>query len=183
MEFIPTPLPGCWILKPKVVADERGRFVKTYVEKALASHGLATHFPEEFYSVSRKGVVRGLHFQRPPHEHAKLVYCSAGRVLDVVVDLRSGSPTYGKAHGVELSASEATMLYVPIGFAHGFFALEDATMHYKVTSVHAPTHDDGILWTSINFKWPVRDAIVSARDRCLAPLDELKSIFSWTAPS
>jgi len=179
MEFISTPLPGCWEIQPRVFSDHRGRFVKTYVEDELASRGLATHFPEEYYSVSRKGVLRGMHFQRPPHAHSKLVYCTAGRVLDVVVDLRAGSPAYSRVHAVILSAEQGNMLYIPEGFAHGFLALEDATMQYKVTSVHAPSHDDGILWNSIAFHWPQSNAVLSERDQKFPSMHDFSSPFVY----
>lgn len=122
-------LPGCRVITPLVFEDDRGRFVKTYHAPTFRELGIPDVFVEEFYSVSRRGVIRGLHFQVPPAEAGKLVYCIEGRILDVLVDLRRGSPTYGRHLTVPLEAAAGTMVYLPAGIAHGFCALTDrATM-------------------------------------------------------
>lgn len=166
MHIEPTDIPGCFVVQARVIGDARGTFVKTFHAERFDELGLRTDWREEYFSSSAKGVVRGLHFQTPPAEHAKLVFCLTGAVLDVVVDLRCGSPTYGQARGVELSAQNGRGLYLPTGCAHGFVALSDeAGMYYKVTSVHAPAQDAGIAWNSIDFDWPVDDPALSDRDR------------------
>jgi len=130
---------GCFELSPDVYNDNRGLFVKTFQKNIFRDFGLEFDFEEEYYSCSKKGVLRGLHFQLPPHEHSKLVYCIEGNVFDAVVDLRINSMTYGEYVTVELSAKKANMLYVPPGLAHGFYVLSKrATMVYKVSTVYSP---------------------------------------------
>jgi dTDP-4-dehydrorhamnose 3,5-epimerase len=164
MERADLGLPGCFELRPKVLEDARGTFIKTYHEGWFRELGLRTDWREEYFTASRRGVVRGMHFQAPPCQHAKLVTCAAGEALDVVLDLRPG-PFYGRAVSRTLSPGRPTLLYLPEGVAHGFLALADETLlHYKVTSVHAPDCDRGILWSSIPFDWPVRSPVVSPRD-------------------
>ena len=161
----PTGLEGCLELRLKPFRDARGLFLKTYHEAGFRDLGLCTDWKEEFISTSAKGVLRGMHFQVPPHQHAKLVLCLAGRVLDVALDLRAGSPSFGKFAAVELSPEAANGMYVPEGFAHGFLALEDgSTMHYKVSSMHSPFHDRGLRWDSFGFLWPVAAPTLSPRD-------------------
>ncbi len=179
-ELITTSLRGCLEIRPRLLDDERGRFVKVFHQAAFASAGLATEFVEEYYSVSRRGVIRGLHFQHPPRDHAKLVYCVAGRVQDAVVDLRVGSPTEGRHALVELSAETGNMVYIPSGLAHGFCVLSDsATLVYKVTSVHSPEHDAGIRWDSAGIPWAVTAPILSERDRQHPGLAGFASPFSY----
>ena len=171
---------GCFELIPRVLGDERGTFIKTFHMDVFASHGLETEFAEEYFTVSRKGVVRGLHFQIPPMEHVKLVYCVRGEVFDAVVDLRRGSPAYGQHESFRLSAEEGNMLYIPRGLAHGFCALtEDATMMYKVTSVYSPEHDSGILWNSAGIDWPSGDPVLSERDKGFVALKDYDSPFEY----
>ncbi len=173
-----TVLPGCFELQPFQQQDARGRFVKTFHEPAFRALGLAVDWKEEFVSSSRKGVLRGMHFQTPPHDYVKLVTCLAGRALDVSVDLRARSPTFGQCAALELSAEKCNAVYLPSGLAHGFLALEEGTLvHYKVTCAHAPTHDGGILWSSIPFSWPEPDPILSDRDRSFPSLHAFRSPF------
>jgi len=165
MNLRETIIPGCFEISPYVFTDERGSFVKTFHYDIFHNHGLETEWREEYYSVSRKGVLRGLHFQLPPHDHVKLVYCIAGSVLDAVLDLRKGSPTFGQFLLTELSAEKANMLYIPKGLAHSFYTLsESATMMYKVTTVYSSENDAGILWNSAGIVWPDREPITSQRD-------------------
>jgi dTDP-4-dehydrorhamnose 3,5-epimerase len=174
----PSELHGCFVLDPRVARDERGSFVKTFHAEAFLAHRLATGFVEQFYTVSGRGVLRGMHLQLPPHEHAKLVYCVAGTVLDVALDVRGGSPTYGRHLSIELSAEQPRALYLPPGIAHGFYTLsESATLVYNVTSVHAPGSDAGIRWDSFGFAWPGAAPTLSARDRALPALDEFDTPF------
>ncbi len=138
-------IPGCFEITPQIFKDERGMFVKTFHKDVFKEHGLETGFVEEYYSFSCKGVLRGLHFQLPPKDHVKLVYCVSGEVLDAVVDLRVGSPTYGQFELFEVSAEKANMIYIPKGLAHGFYVeSENAIMMYKVTTVYSPDHDTGL---------------------------------------
>lgn len=169
---------GCIELQPKVIRDERGVFVKTFHKDHFAEMGLQTMWAEEYYSISRKGVLRGLHFQLPPHDHEKLVYCVAGEVMDVVVDLRNGSPTYGQYARFALDSETAKMVYIPRGLAHGFYTLSDsAMMMYKVSSVYAPDHDAGIFWNSVDVPWPDTHPILSQRDREFPPFSSFVSPF------
>lgn len=174
----PSKIDGCFKFIPKIVGDNRGRFVKIFHEPSYASLGLETNFVEEYYSVSHKNVVRGLHFQVPPMDHVKMVYCLEGRALDVVLDLRKGSPTYGKYEVFELSSENASSIYIPKGMAHGFCALSDNTiMVYKVSSVYSPAHDAGVLWNSAGIPWPTTSAILSKRDQGFPALEKFESPF------
>jgi len=157
-------LPGCLLLRSRPFIDARGSFVKTFHEGLFDGLGIHFRAREQFYSVSQQGVLRGMHFQRPPHDHAKLVACRRGQVLDVLLDLRPG-PGFGRSASVVLSADAHQQLFMPQGIAHGFLALTDhATMDYQTSTVHAPTHDAGIRWNSFGFDWGVAEPIVSARD-------------------
>jgi dTDP-4-dehydrorhamnose 3,5-epimerase len=177
-----TCLGGCYEIVPHVFSDERGLFVKTYHERAFRERGLETDWREEYHSVSRRGVLRGLHFQLPPHDHVKLVYCTSGAVLDAALDLRAGSPTFGRHLLLELSGERGNMIYLPSGLAHGFLVQsESATVCYRASTVHAPDHDGGVLWSSAGIPWPVAAPIVSARDRSFVPLGDFVSPFRWRA--
>lgn len=179
-ELTSTPLNGCYEIKPKIQNDDRGRFVKIFHRPEFEKLGLETDFQEEYYSVSHAGVVRGLHFQRPEMDHAKLVYCVSGGVFDVVVDLRVGSPTYAKSYTVELDAVKANCLYIPKGFAHGFAVTSgQAIMVYKVSTVYSPEHDDGILWDSLDINWPIVSPTLSIRDSNFIPLNKFHSPFVY----
>lgn len=180
MEFEQTAIEGCVLLRPRSIEDDRGRFMKTLHVDAFKSVGLRTDWREEFVSRSKQNVVRGMHFQTPPADHAKLVYCLSGAVLDVVVDLRKGSPTDRAIFSTVLDERGGLGLYIPSGCAHGFLALsEESLMLYKVTSVHAPDHDSGIAWDSLGFDWPVNDPIVSDRDRQHPKLAHFASPFEF----
>lgn len=180
MKIQETRLHGCYLLQPDVRADDRGSFVKTFHRDLFTTHGLATEFAESFYSVSHRGVLRGLHFQVPPHQHVKLVHCSVGRAFDAVVDLRRGSPTEGCSATFELSAEKGTMLYIPAGFAHGWYALVEGTqLHYQVTSVHSQAHDNGIHWDSAGVAWPDSQPVLSTRDAGLPPKANFDSPFTF----
>jgi dTDP-4-dehydrorhamnose 3,5-epimerase len=177
-----TQIPGCYQLTPTVFQDQRGRFVKTFHEQVFAEHHLQTNFAEEYYSVSHQGVLRGLHFQLPPQDHTKLVYCVQGQVTDVVVDLRVGSPTYLQAEVFDLSAEKANLIYVPPGLAHGFYVTSAiAIMIYKVTTTYAADYDTGIHWNSAGIAWTNPNPIVSQRDSEFPPLSAFQSPFVYNA--
>lgn len=180
MELRKTMIPGCYELLPRVLVDTRGRFVKTFNVEQFAALGLRTDWVEEYYSVSVKGVLRGFHFQLPPHDHDKLVYCANGQVLDVVLDLRIGSPSFGKHCTFDLNVDAANIVYVPKGCAHGFYTLSDqALMMYKVTSVYAPDADAGICWCSAGVAWPDAAPQISARDASFPALSQFSSPFRY----
>ena len=171
--------PAPILIQPKAHLDHRGSFVKTWHPDLLAAHGVAMNFAEEFYSVSPRGVLRGMHFQAPPQAHDKLVYCVTGRILDVVLDLRKDQPTYGQSWSWELSEKNACLLFIPAGFAHGFLALgERNAVIYKTSTVHSPAHDRGVRWDSFGFSWPETTPVISDRDKGLPAFREFQSPFS-----
>lgn len=173
-----TTLAGCFVLRAKVREDARGSFTKVYHEGAFRELGLTTEFREEYYSVSKKNVLRGLHFQLPPADHEKLVWCMSGKVLDVVLDLRRASRTYGEHQRFTLTGGSGEMIYIPRGMAHGFLTLSDeAVMMYKVTSVYAPACDAGIRWDTAGVDWGVSSPLLSERDQGFAALEEFSSPF------
>lgn len=177
-ELKPSKLAGCFELQPKVFDDVRGRFVKVFHEQAFAAQGLETNFTEEYYSVSHRNVIRGLHFQLPPMDHVKLVYCVQGEVLDAVVDLRVGSPTYGQYALFELDETKANSIYIPKGMAHGFCARSNqAIMVYKVSTIYSSAHDAGVLWNSADIPWALEQPIISDRDNNFPALTDFVSPF------
>ncbi len=175
-----TLIPGCFEIVPRLMEDKRGRFVKVFHQREYEKLGLQTSFLEEYYSFSEKSVVRGLHFQAPPSDHVKLVYCVHGEVKDVVVDIRKGSPTFGKTVSIILSAKNANLLYIPSGLAHGFCVTsKNAIMVYKVSTIYDPTRDNGIHWNSININWPTKNPIISTRDSEFPTLDKFQTPFKY----
>ena len=169
---------GCCELTPNIFEDNRGSFVKVFHDEAFADLGLENKFAEEYYSKSFKGVIRGLHFQVPPEDHVKLVYCISGSVFDVVVDLRVGSPTFGQYDTFNLCADDANMVYIPKGMAHGFCSLsESSTLVYKTSTTYNPTCDSGILWNSVDIDWPDKDPVLSNRDKNFCDFKSFKSPF------
>lgn len=175
-----------FLIRPKRFGDERGWFSETYNERIFERLGLSAHFVQDNQSFSRSiGTIRGLHFQRPPHAQAKLVRCVSGRIIDVVVDLRMGSPSFGKWLEAALSAEGGEQIFVPIGFAHGFVTLAANTeVIYKVTDFYAPEHDAGIRWNdpAIAIDWQLPKGItpsMSKKDSALPFLQELTSPFEF----
>ena len=165
--FKKTKLAGLIVVKPEVRADERGTASEGYKYSEFAKAGIKDYFVQENRSVSRKGVLRGLHYQKAPHAQAKLVRCGRGKVYEVVADLRPGSRTYGKSFAIELSEANGLMLYVPEGLAQGFCALTDgAEVVYKCSREYAPGHEGGLRWDdpALRVKWPVKRPKVSAKD-------------------
>ena len=174
----PSAIQGCFELQPKVLDDARGRFVKVFQEQAFAELGLETVFVEEYYSVSHQNVLRGMHFQLPPADQVKMVYCVHGEIMDVVVDLRIDSSTYGQFELFELSAHKANSIYIPKGMAHGFCVRsESATMVYRTRTTHSPECDTGILWSSVSIPWPTGNPIISFRDQGFVSIDKFLSPF------
>ena len=157
-------LPGAFHIPMKPFVDERGSLVKTHAASLLAPLGLSFTLREEFHSISARGVIRGMHYQRPPHDFEAIVYCAAVHALDVLLDLRPG-PHYGDAKSVLLDADAPAILYIPRGVAHGFKSLADGTMMvHKTSSEHAPAHDAGVRFDSFGFDWEIDEPCMSARD-------------------
>jgi dTDP-4-dehydrorhamnose 3,5-epimerase len=177
MEFTRELLPGARLVSLRRLGDLRGNFVKTYARSVFDANAEPFDLREEFYSFSHKDVIRGMHFQLPPHDHVKLVYCPVGAVLDVLVDLRRGAGQ-GRVASLVLSEDEPSILVIPKGVAHGFKALRDnSLMVYKTSTEHAPSHDAGIRWDSFGFDWGVTAPIVSARDGAHPALADFTSPF------
>lgn len=173
-----TTIPGVYEIDFFHISDSRGSFVKTLHKGMLEKNGLESDFAESFYSLNNKGVIRGMHFQTPPDDHAKIVYCTQGKLMDVILDIRKNSPTYGKYINIELSADNFKGVYLPKGTAHGFCTLEDNTcMTYLTTTVHSPTNDGGIAYNSFGYEWPVKDAVHSERDLQFPTLLDYESPF------
>jgi len=158
--------------------DVRGSFVKTFNDTLFQSLGIPFTLKESYFSVSAKDVIRGMHFQLPPHQHAKIVYCPFGAILDVALDLRLQSPTYGQYFSQILSAENHKAFYIPEGFAHGFKSLtHDAQTHYLVSSEYDAASDAGIAYHSFGFEWDCVDPILSERDKNFIAFQDFKSPF------
>ena len=186
MDLTALELPGACLLSPKRFRDARGFFVEQYNKKTLAAHGLNFDFVQDNLSLSaRSGTIRGLHFQSPPSEQTKLVSVLGGAVLDVMVDIRHGSPTYGRHVTVELTAENGLQVLVPRGCAHGFCTLADDTLvQYKVDAYYDPARDLGLLWNDpdLGIRWPVAAAaaVLIEKDRKHPRLRDLPRHFAWT---
>ncbi|MDB9928591.1 dTDP-4-dehydrorhamnose 3,5-epimerase [Flavobacteriaceae bacterium] len=183
MKVTQTKISGLIIIEPTVFGDTRGYFLESYNKKKFEEVVGKTPFVQDNESKSSKGVMRGLHFQKPPFEQAKLVRCIEGEVLDVAVDIRKGSPTYGNHVAVKLSGENKKQLFVPRGFAHGFLVLSDtATFAYKVDNTYAPEFDAGIRWNDkeLNIQWGLEDSqvMISVKDAELPFLSEFESPFT-----
>ncbi|OGB90789.1 dTDP-4-dehydrorhamnose 3,5-epimerase [candidate division WOR-1 bacterium RIFCSPHIGHO2_01_FULL_53_15] len=167
---IPSPIPEILIIEPKVFGDDRGFFMEFYNKNGFAEIGLTDAFVQDNHSRSKKGVVRGLHYQTNPAPMGKLVKCARGRIFDAGVDVRRGSPTFGQWYGEVLTGENHKMLYFPPGFAHGFLCLEDDTdVIYACTGAYSPADERALLWNdpALGIKWPleeVKKAIVSEKD-------------------
>lgn len=180
MKFFQTLIPGAYLIHPKLFEDKRGVFIKTYHRDIFKEQNIEYDFKESFYSYSKKNVIRGMHFQTSPHDHAKLVYVTEGAMLDVIVDLRKGSPAYGNFFSAELSSENHQFIYIPKGCAHGYLSTKrNTSVVYMHTSVHAPGADTGIHFESFGFDWGVDSPIVSDRDRSFKPLCDYESPFIY----
>jgi dTDP-4-dehydrorhamnose 3,5-epimerase len=178
MQINELEIKGCYKIIPDPFRDMRGDFVKTFHDEIFKKAGIEFAIKEEFVSISHKNVLRGMHFQLPPSAHNKLVYCLNGEVCDFIVDLRKSFDTYGKHLLINLSAENRTILYLPIGIAHGFISLTDnSIMVYKTDNVHSVEYDSGILWDSCGFNFPVYDPVISVKDRSFVALDKFESPF------
>lgn len=178
MKSIKTPLQDLLIIQSDVFSDSRGSFQKIFNSQLYNDLSLDFDLKEFYYSISHKNVIRGLHFQIPPHDHTKMVFVSQGEILDVVVDLRKNSATFGKLFSTRLNSLVGNSLFIPSGFAHGFLALTDNTIvNYMQTSQYHKESDSGILYSSIDFDWGVSNPIVSERDLSFVSFDQFKTPF------
>jgi dTDP-4-dehydrorhamnose 3,5-epimerase len=167
MEFIKTAIEGLYLIQPKVFGDDRGYFFESFNQQEFLDHGINVRFLQDNESMSRKNVLRGLHYQLPPYEQGKLVRVGRGVVRDFAVDLRKNSPTFRHVVSAELSAVNKTMFWIPPGFAHGFVTLEDDTVFlYKCTNIYNPAAEQTIIWNDpeMDVDWGIPDPIVSERD-------------------
>lgn len=181
-QFQRLALPDIILVIPKVFGDPRGFFLEMYKHSEFAAAGISEHFVQDNLSKSLKGVLRGLHYQKSPHAQGKLVRCLSGRIFDVAVDIRKGSPHYARWAGAELSGENSQMLYVPPGFAHGFLVLSDsAEVLYKCTAEYAPESDRGIIWNDpdIGIRWPLPGPVLSEKDRMLPLLKNADNDFTF----
>ncbi|MBW9156983.1 dTDP-4-dehydrorhamnose 3,5-epimerase [Clostridium tagluense] len=182
--FIESEINGIYIIEPKVFGDNRGYFMETYNKNDFFEAGLTMEFVQDNESKSKKGVLRGLHFQTK-HTQGKLVRVTDGQVFDVAVDLRKGSPTFGKWEGVILTAENKKQFYVPEGFAHGFLVMSDvAVFNYKCTDYYAPEYDSGVLWNDedIAIEWPlegIEEILLSDKDKIQIKLKDLEIPFEY----
>ncbi|MGH9368239.1 MAG: dTDP-4-dehydrorhamnose 3,5-epimerase [Thermoanaerobaculia bacterium] len=169
MKFEPAPLPGAFVITPERIYDERGFFARTWCRGDFGARGLDPEVAQCNISMSRRrGTLRGMHYQRPPHAEAKLVRCTAGALYDVIIDLRPSSSTFRRHFGIRLDPSEDRMLYVPEGFAHGFLTLEDDTaVFYQMSQRYEPSAAAGVRWNDPAFgiAWPFEPAVMAERDR------------------
>ncbi|WP_412464794.1 dTDP-4-dehydrorhamnose 3,5-epimerase [Flavobacterium mekongense] len=183
MHFIPTKLEGCFILEPKVILDERGYFMESFNEQTFQKGvGQHVHFVQDNQSYSSKGVLRGLHYQSGEHAQAKLVRVLQGEVLDIAVDIRPDSPTYGQYEAVILSGENQRQFFVPRGFAHGFLVLSDtATFFYKCDNFYNKESEGGVLFNDptigIDWGFPSREMIISEKDRIQPLLQNAKKVW------
>ena len=184
MPFIETGIPGLLVFEPRVFADSRGHFFESYNKQTFLQQGIHIQFVQDNQSRSTYGVIRGLHFQNPPHAQAKLVRALKGTILDVAVDIRKGSPTYGKSFAIELSDENKKQLLIPAGFAHGFSVLSEiAEVMYKCDNYYNKESEGGIIYNdpSLNIDWqiPADKAIISDKDMQNAGFSALSSQFNF----
>ncbi len=169
MEFEKTALPGAYVIHPERIEDNRGFFARTWCRNEFKEHGLTTDFVQCNISYNKsRGTLRGMHYQKKPYEETKLVRCTTGAILDVIIDIRFDSPTYKEWIGVELTAQNRKMLYVPEGFAHGYITLvDDSEVFYQVSEFYTPGAENGILWNDqqFNISWPSFETLtISEKD-------------------
>jgi dTDP-4-dehydrorhamnose 3,5-epimerase len=182
MRFIATHIPDLFVIEPRVFGDHRGYFFESFSADAFTKEGIDVDFVQDNESFSSAGVVRGLHFQRPPRAQGKLVRVQRGRVLDIAVDIRKGSPTYGAHFAIELSGENKKMLWIPPGFAHGFATLEDETVFlYKCTDTYSPEDEGSIAWNDpvLGIDWLVTSPKLSAKDEAGPNFAEFDSPFNY----
>lgn len=180
MKILNTPIQDLKILEPKIFEDIRGQFVKTFTDEFFKLQGLDINIKETYYSISHKNVIRGMHFQIPPDEHIKLVYVPQGEIIDVVLDIRKNSPSYGKFFEIKLSAENRKVLIIPKGLAHGFKSLKNNTnVTYMQTSCYSPNNDKGINYNSFGFDWKCSNPKLSDRDLSFPSLNDFITPFVY----
>lgn len=180
MEVIKTHLEGLFIIQPKIFNDNRGYFFESYNREVLTKFILQPQFVQDNQSLSHKNALRGMHFQNPPHAQIKLVQVITGAVLDVVIDIRKKSPTYGQHFKIELNEINKTQLWIPEGFAHGFLTLQDNTVfQYKCSGYYNKASEDALMWNDpdLNIVWGVTEPIMSAKDLIAKSFNSLNSLF------
>jgi dTDP-4-dehydrorhamnose 3,5-epimerase len=185
-KFLRLDIPDVVLIEAQAFADQRGLFMESYKRSDFSANGIHDTFVQDNCSYSLRGVLRGLHYQKHPKDQAKLVSVLRGEIFDVAVDIRRGSPSYARWVGKVLSAQDCRLLYIPVGFAHGFCVLsEEADVLYKVTAEYAPELDRGIIWNDaeIGIRWPVNDPTVSPKDAELPPLHLADNDFRYQARS
>jgi len=178
MKIEDTFIPGLKLIHLDKFIDIRGSFLKVFNEDYFAENGLETDFKESYYSISHKNVIRGMHFQVSPAEHTKLVYLNSGSIVDVILDIRKNSPTYGQHFTINLNCDKPILVYIPVGCAHGFLSLEDNTMvTYMQTSCYNKSCDMGIKYNSFGMEWDIENPIVSNRDLSFPGFSDTKYEF------
>lgn len=180
MDVSKTNIEGLLVIQPKVFGDERGYFFESFRDDLLNNHGVSSKFVQDNQSKSNKGILRGLHFQKAPHAQGKLVRVVKGSVLDIALDIRTNSPTYGHHFSIELNEVNKTIFYIPPGFAHGFLTLEDNTLFsYKCTNYYNLESEDSVLWNSelLNIDWGIENPILSEKDNTAPNFKDFKSPF------
>jgi len=177
MNFLEAEIPGVFIVENSEFYDHRGGFVKIFSDEFFKKQGIHFRIKEVYYSISHKHVIRGMHYQSPPCDHAKLVYVVSGKINDVVLDIRRDKSTYGSSISTELTANK-NAIYLPSGFAHGFQSLEDhSVVVYNQSSCYSKDHDAGILWDSFGYNWKVQEPIISERDKSFKTFNNFVSPF------
>ena len=178
MELVKTNIEGLLILEPNIFKDNRGKFIKTFTDDFFKENNLDINIKETYYSISNKDVIRGMHFQTPPYDHMKLVYVPYGNIIDVVLDIRKDSVTYGEYFSTELSDKNGKILIIPKGLAHGFKSLDENTnVTYMQTSCYAPNNDGGVRYNSFGFDWNCEKPKFSDRDMMFPTLEEFNTPF------
>ena len=178
MKIIETSIPGLKIFKPTIFEDTRGKFIKTFNDDFFKEQSLNINIKETYYSISHKDVIRGMHFQTPPFDHIKLVYVPHGKIIDVILDIRKNSPTFGQYFSCELSDENRKILIIPKGLAHGFKSLKDNTnVTYMQTTCYAANNDGGVKYDSFGFDWQCNSPKLSQRDESFKNLNEFNSPF------
>jgi dTDP-4-dehydrorhamnose 3,5-epimerase len=178
-QFSKTKLDGVILIRPEVHYDERGFFLESYTKKYFEEAGIKDEFVQDNHSFSIRNTIRGLHYQEEPYAQSKLIRCISGEILDVVVDIRMDSDTFGKYVSVTLSSENKNMLYIPRGFAHGFLVMSDyAEVIYKTNNYYSRDHERGIIWNDedIGIDWPVKNPIISAKDKSWPSLKNIRGV-------
>jgi dTDP-4-dehydrorhamnose 3,5-epimerase len=178
MQIKESTIKGCYEIVPRVMRDSRGMFIKTYNEDVFNDSHISFYSKEEYHTFSKKNVLRGLHFQTPPFQYKKIVFCVSGIVFDVIVDLRKDSETFGKHEVFKLNGESGNMVYMSEGIAHGFYVLSnEAIMCYKVSALYSKENDSGIRWNSLEIPWPAKTPVVSERDESFLMFNKFVSPF------